>query len=125
MLGNVKLGDSIAEAELVLGNPTKKTVKDDNKLRYVYPLMDVAYDYGEVTGMAADAVSVWTPKGIHAGSLLNDVTNQYGSDYMLSTYENLKLYEYKFKDKKGSYLLRFAVTQGTDSVKYISIRYVD
>ena len=125
MLGNVKLGDSIAEAEIVLGNPTKKTVKDDNKLRYVYPLMDVAYDYGEVTGMAADDVSVCTPKGIHAGSSLNEVTNQYGSDYMLSTYENLNLYEYKFKDKKGSYLLRFAVTQGNDSVKYISIRYVD
>lgn len=123
MLGNVKLGDSPAEAERSLGNPTKKTVKEEGKLRYEYPLMDVAYDYGAVIGMAADDASVSTPKGIHAGSSVQEVLNTYGSDYMLSTYDNLDLYEYKFTDdNQRPYLLRFAVKQGTGNVKYISIR---
>ncbi|MBQ7497605.1 MAG: hypothetical protein IJU00_07220 [Selenomonas sp.] len=88
--------------------------------------MDVAYDYGAVVGMAADDASVSTPKGIHAGSSLQEVLNQYGSDYMLSTYDNLDLYEYKFTDEnKRPYLLRFAIRQDTGNVKYISIRYVD
>ena len=117
---------SPAEAERSLGNPTKKTVKEEGKLRYEYPLMDVAYDYGAVVGMAADDASVSTPKGIHAGSSLQEVLNKYGSDYMLSTYDNLDLYEYKFTDEnKRPYLLRFAIRQDTGNVKYISIRYVD
>ena len=125
-LGNVNLGDSPAEAERSLGNPTKKTVKEEGKLRYEYPLMDVAYDYGAVVGMAADDASVSTPKGIHASSSLQEVLNKYGSDYMLSTYDNLDLYEYKFTDEnKRPYLLRFAIRQDTGNVKYISIRYVD
>ena len=126
ILANVKLGSSIPEAEASLGNPTKKTVKEEGKLRYEYPLMDVAYDYGAVVGMAADDASVTTPKGIHAGSPLQEVLNKYGSDYMLSTYDNLDLYEYKYTDdNQRPYLLRFAVRQGTGIVKYISIRYID
>lgn len=126
ILANVKLGSSIPEAEASLGNPTKKTVKEAGKLRYEYPLMDVAYDYGAVVGMAADDASVTTPKGIHAGSSLQEVLNQYGSEYMLSTYDNLDLYEYKYTDdNQRPYLLRFAVRQGTGIVKYISIRYID
>ncbi len=125
-LGNVKLGHSLAEAESSLGSPSKKTIKEEGKLRYEYPLMDVAYDYGAVVGMAADDASISTPKGIHAGSPLQEVLNKYGSDYMLSTYDNLDLYEYKFTDdNQRPYLLRFAVRQGTGNVKYISIRYVD
>ncbi len=125
-LGNVKLGYSLAEAESSLGSPSKKTVKEKGKLRYEYPLMDVAYDYGALVGMAADDASVSTPKGIHAGSSLQEVLNKYGSDYMLSTYDNLDLYEYKFSDEnKRPYLLRFAIRQDTGNVKYISIRYVD
>ncbi|MBO6202298.1 MAG: hypothetical protein J6O13_02085 [Selenomonas sp.] len=126
LLGNVKLGYSLAEAESSLGSPSKKTVKEKGKLRYEYPLMDVAYDYGAVVGMATDDASVTTPKGIHAGSSLQEVMNKYGSDYMLSTYDNLDLYEYEFTDdNQKTYLLRFAVRQGTGNVKYISIRYVD
>lgn len=126
MLGNVKLGDSLSEAEKVLGEPTQKTEKEAGKLSYVYPLMDVAYDYGEVTGMAADDVSVTTPMGIHAGSSLQEVLNVYGTGYMLSTYGGLDLYEYKYKDEKQrAYLLRFAVKQNSGVVDYISIRYVD
>lgn len=125
-LGNVKLGYSLAEAESSLGSPSKKTVKEKGKLRYEYPLMDVAYDYGAVVGMAADDASVTTPKGIHAGSPLQEVLNKYGSDYMLSTYDNLDLYEYKYTDdNQRPYLLRFAIRQDTGNVKYISIRYVD
>lgn len=125
-LGNVKLGYSLAEAESSLGSPSKKTVKEEGKLRYEYPLMDVAYDYGAVVGMAADDASVTTPKGIHAGSPLQEVLNKYGSDYMLSTYDNLDLYEYKYTDdNQRPYLLRFAVRQGDGNVKYISIRYID
>ena len=126
MLGNVKLGDSLALAEKTLGEPTKKTEKEAGKLRYVYPLMDVAYDFGEVTGMAADDASVTTPMGLHAGSSLQEVLNVYGAGYMLSTYGDLDLYEYKYKDEnQRAYLLRFAVKQNSGVVNYISIRYVD
>jgi len=126
MMGNVKLGDSLAEAEKVLGEPTKKTEKETGKLRYVYPLMDVAYDYGEVTGTAADDARVTTPMGIHPGSSLQDVLNAYGTDYLLSAYGDLDLYEYKYRDERGRpYLLRFAVKQNNGTVNYISIRYTD
>ena len=126
MLGNVKLGDSVEEAERILGTPTKKTVKGGNKLSYEYPLMDIDYDYGAVICMACDDASVSTPKGIHAGSSLQEVLNTYGSDYMLSSYDDLDLYEYKFRDdNQRQCLLRFAVKQGTGNVKYISVRYVN
>lgn len=125
-LGNVTLGDTLADTERKLGEATKKEVRETNKLRYAYPAMDVAYDYGKVVGMAADDSNVATPKGIHTGSSLQDVFNSYGSNYMLSTYNDLDLYEYKFEDENGSpYILRFAVKQGTDRVNYISIRYAD
>jgi hypothetical protein len=88
--------------------------------------MDVDYDYGAVICMAGDDASVSTPKGIHAGSSLQEVLNTYGSDYMLSSYDDLDLYEYKFRDdNQRQCLLRFAVRQGTGNVKYISVRYVN
>lgn len=125
-LGNVKLGDSLEVTNSKLGEATKKTVKEANKLRYEYPTMDVAYDYGRVVGIAADDKNIKTSKGIHAGSSLQDVFNNYGKNYILSTYENLELYEYTYKDDTNrDYILRFAAKQGSGVVKYISIRYAD
>lgn len=66
------------------------------------------------------------PMGLHAGSSLQEVLNVYGAGYMLSTYGDLDLYEYKYKDEnQRAYLLRFAVKQNSGVVNYISIRYVD
>ena len=125
-LGSVTLGDSIEATNSKLGEATKKTVKEANKLRYEYPTMDVAYDYGRVVGIAADDKNIKTSKGIHAGSSLQDVFNNYGKNYILSNYENLELYEYTYKDDTNrDYILRFAVKQGSGVVKYISIRYAD
>ena len=125
-LGKVKLGDSIEATDRKLGEATKKTTKEANKLRYEYSTMDVAFDFGKVIGIAADDKSVKTSKGLHAGSSLQEVLDTYGKDYILSNYDNLDLYEYKYKDEKGKdYILRFAVQQGSAIVKYISIRYAD
>ena len=125
-LGGVNLGDSIELTNRNLGEAIKKTTKEGNKLRYEYPTMDVAFDYGKVIGIAADDKNVKTTKGLHAGSSLQDVWNNYGKDYMLSNYDNLDLYEYEYKDKSGKdYILRFAVQQGSGVVKYISIRYAE
>ena len=125
-LGNVKLGDSLEVTNSKLGEATKKTVKDANKLRYEYPTMDVAYDYGRVIGIAADDKNIKTSKGIHAGSSIQDVFSNYGKNYTLSTYDDLELYEYTYKDDTSrDFILRFAVRQGSGVVKYISIRYAD
>lgn len=125
-LGRVKLGDSIESTNRKLGQAIKKTTKEGNKLRYEYPTMDVGFDCGKVIGIAADDKTVKTAKGLHAGSSLQDVWNNYGKDYMLSNYDDLDLYEYKYKDETGKdYILRFAVQQGSGVVKYISIRYAD
>ena len=69
--------------------------------------MDVAYDSGSVIGLVTDVKSVSTPRGVHAGSSLNHVLNKYGQNYMLSSYENLDLYEYTLQNENGKpYILR-------------------
>ncbi|MBR3722950.1 MAG: hypothetical protein IKN12_09320, partial [Selenomonadaceae bacterium] len=73
-----------------------------------------------------DAKNVSTPRGIHAGSSLNEVLVKYGQNYILSAYDNLDLYEYKLQDENNRpHILRFAVKQGDSTVKYISIRYTE
>ena len=123
-LGGIKLGDSLSYVTQSLGDPIKKTDKGKNQLRYEYQAMDVAYDSGFVIGLATDLKNVSTPRGIHAGSSLNDVLDKYGKNYILSAYNNLNLYEYKLKEPNSkSYILRFAVNQENQKVKYISLRY--
>lgn len=125
-IGNIRLNDSMASVNKKLGNPTKKTTKDDGKIRCEYTTMDVAFANDKAIGIAVDDQSIATPKGIHSGSALQDVLNTYGNDYMLSTYDDLDLYEYEYTDDNGrTYYLRFAIKQASSLVKYISIRYVD
>ena len=110
MVGGIKLGDSLSDVSHTLGDPIKKTDKGGNQLSYEYQSMDVAYDSGSVIGLATDAKNVSTPRGIHAGSSLNEVLVKYGQNYILSAYDNLDLYEYKLQDENNRpYMLRFAV----------------
>ena len=125
-VGNVRLDDSMKTVNNKLGNPKKQSDRESGKVRCEYATMDVAYLNDKVVGIAVDDKSISTPKGIHAGSKLQDILDAYGSDYMLSTYDDLDLYEYKYTDDNGKvYYLRFAVKQGSGLVNYISVRYVD
>ena len=125
-IGNIRLDESMANTNKKLGNPNKKTVKDDGKINCEYNTMDISFSNDKIIGIAVDDKNISTPKGLHSGSALQDVLNAYGSNYMLSTYDDLDLYEYEYRDDNGRiYYLRFAVKQASGLVKYISIRYVD
>ncbi len=126
IVGNIRLDENMSSTNKKLGTPANKIVKENGKINCEYSTMDVSFFNDKIIGIAVDDKNISTPKGLHAGSALQDVLNAYGSDYMLSTYDDLDLYEYEYKDDNGRpYYLRFAVKQANGLVKYISIRYVD
>ncbi len=125
-ISDISLNDSIKTVNSKLGNPKKQSQRESGKVRCEYATMDIAYLNDKVIGIAVDDQNISTPKGIHAGSKLQDVLNEYGTDYMLSAYDDMDLYEYMYTDDNGkTYCLRFAVKQSNDFVDYISIRYID
>ena len=125
-VGNIRLDEPMTSVNNKLGEPRKKTNKEDGKVDCEYAAMDVSYINNKAIGIAVDDKTISTPQDIHAGSFLQDVISKYGTDYMLSHYDDLDLYEYAYTDDNSrKYYLRFAVKQDSGVVKYISIRYVD
>lgn len=123
-LGSVSLGD--AESSLSkFGKPDKRTVRDDGRVDYEYADIEVHCKAGRVHTLISNSAMFSTPKGIHEQCSLQDVLSAYGKNYIKSQYENLDLYEYKMVDETGSpCMLRFAINQNNNRVKYISIRHV-
>lgn len=121
-LGGMDLGMTVAQMHETLGQELS-TKHKDGMVFYQYPTVEVGTTGDIVTSLVSETDSAVTKRGLHQGSLLREVTNTYGTDYMKSEYGGKDLYEYNYTDLKGqSGILRFAVVQGTDTVNYISIR---
>ena len=123
-LGSVSLGDPETSLDS-LGKPDKRTVRDDGRVDYEYADIEVHCKEGKVHTLVSNSAMVSTPKGIHEQSSLQEVLSAYGQDYIKSQYEKLDLYEYKMSDEIGRpCMLRFAINQSNQRVKYISIRHL-
>lgn len=121
-LGGMDLGMTVAQMHETLGQEISSRQKD-GMVFYKYPTVEVGTRGDIVTSLVSETGSALTKRGLHEGSLLSDVTDTYGTDYMKSEYGGKDLYEYRYTDLQGqSGILRFAVVQGTDTVNYISIR---
>ena len=121
-LGGMDLGMTVAQMHETLGQELS-TKQKDGMVFYQYPTVEVGTRGDIVTSLVSETGSALTKRGLHEGSLLREVTNTYGTDYMKSEYGGKDLYEYRYTDLQGQTgILRFAVVQGTDTVNYISIR---
>lgn len=121
-LGGMDLGMTVAQMHETLGQEIS-TKQKDGMVFYKYPTVEVGTRGDMVTSLVSETDSAVTKRGLHQGSLLSEVKNTYGTDYMKSEYGGKDLYEYRYTDLQGQTgILRFAVVQGTDTVNYISIR---
>jgi hypothetical protein len=78
-----------------------------------------------ITNITSDNIQIFTARGIHPTSPVNEVIRKYGPDFHKTTYNNLDLYEYEIQNGNHTKnVLRFAVDQGTNNVSYIGSRVV-
>ncbi|MGL5255429.1 MAG: hypothetical protein ACRC76_00215, partial [Proteocatella sp.] len=81
---------------------------------------------GKVVNIIADKKDVSTRRWVHPGSLIKTVKARYGDEAVVSSYGEYDFYEYIFHrnidNLRPTYILRFAVKQGTDTVSYIGWR---
>ena len=90
---------------------------------YTYDGMTVGVKDGEVTTLVSDGANVQTKRGIHQGSMLADIMQEYGTNYTKQEFDGLVLYEYEFTAVGGEKgILRFAVNPQNNQVDYISAR---
>ena len=117
-LGGVELGYSIEQMHKVLGKETSIDEKDSYKF-YNYSDIQVGIKNGKVDALVSNSSAVATKRGIHQGSSLNDVCDNYNK----MDYDDLILYEYTFAtDNNKNGILRFAISKSNNQVNYISVR---
>ena len=120
-LHNIAIGDSVDAIFQRMG-ASQRREKKNNRTIYYYPAVEIYSENGQVTALVSNSPAAETPKGIHEGSLLQEVLSAYGNDYMKSQYDNLELYEYENTGRNGrSVIMRFAINS-SGCVDYISIR---
>ena len=125
-MGGISLNNSKNEIKSILGNPLSISSKDSNVTVLKYKDVEVYTQKNQIQMIISNSLSAKTSKGIHEGSLISEFVHEYGSDYTITQYGNLDLYEYSVKDNNGNpCILRFAVEKGDNKVKYISIRRAD
>ena len=108
----------------VLGQPQSKKTDDNGHVRLKYELLDVVIWQNKISAFVSQDSNLNTPRGIHKGSNLHQILDEYGTNYITSNYENTTLYEYKITSKDGNpCYLRFAIRDADNLVDYISIRY--
>lgn len=124
-LNGMDLGISIAEAEKILGRPSR-IKKVDGYDRYIYSdKFYIAVIDGKVNAFVTEDPKFKTRRGIHVGSTYSKVIDAYGTDSKDMYADNLTLREYPFTSLDGKEsLLRFAINS-SGRVDYISIRIVD
>ncbi len=121
-LGGLDLDMSIDDVRKTLGK--ENTSEQRGKFNFLlYDNVEVGTYENTVRALVSNGPSAQTKRGIHEGSTLADVQKAYGTDAMVTDYDDLKLYEYSFKSVAGNDgLLRFAVKKSDNTVKYISVR---
>lgn len=125
-LSDVSIGEKMFNIEKKLGKPSGLTITNNGKeLIYRYSDLEIVIYNNMAVGLVSYGSSAVTPRGIREGDSLQKVIKKYGEDYLLSEYEDLYLYEYRFSiTDKVDGILRFAVKKGTDTVDYISARVI-
>ncbi|MCI6100835.1 MAG: hypothetical protein MR698_09395 [Selenomonas sp.] len=122
-LAGVNVDDTLEQVHQVLGKESSTQKKDSGLTVYKFLDADVYISNGKVHTIVSNSNQAKTKRGIHQGSSLQDVMNQYGDSYTKQKYNDLMLYEYSLKTDGGtSCILRFAMKG--NQVNYISIRKV-
>lgn len=122
-LGALHIGDTMELVKKTLGEPNQIKQKEDGLLLHQYANMEVYFLNGVVCALISDSSSVGTPRNIHDGASAQEVFTAYGTDYTVSDYNGLKLYEYTIVSHEGkNCILRFAIRNSDSKVDYISIR---
>lgn len=123
-LGRISLTDSEANLQAKLGTPKNRFVRDNGRIDYEYPDVEIQCLYNQIQMIVSNSPNVQTSKGIHEQSTLQEVLSTYGDNYTKSSYDNLVLYEYQLTDNNNKpCMIRFAIDTN-QRVKYISIRYL-
>ena len=123
---DIKPGDDASWATTIMGEPKSKTPVQEG-VRYEYDDLEIIVGpQGKVVNIIADKKDVSTRRWVHPGSLIKTVKARYGDEAVVSSYGEYDFYEYIFHrnidNLRPTYILRFAVKQGTDTVSYIGWR---
>lgn len=124
-IGGLDVGVSVGDMRKALGNEksSKAVPNIPGFTNYTYDGMTVGVKDGEVTTLVSDGANVQTKRGIHQGSMLADIMQEYGTNYTKQEFDGLVLYEYEFTAVGGEKgILRFAVNPQNNQVDYISAR---
>lgn len=122
-LGSICLGDNISKVQRTLGREKLKENRKNGYEFYSYNTMEVGIKNNKVMALVSNGKSVVTKRNIREGSTINEVLAAYGSNYLLTDFENLNLYEYNYDINNNSKaVLRFAVNKASQRVDYISLR---
>ena len=123
-LGVLSIDDPEEKVRKALGVPFSSKA-DEYGTHEKFDSLEVVIRNGKVVALVSQTSAVSTPRGIHDGSPAQKVFDEYGTNYKLSYFENLTLYEYTITSKDGTPCwLRFAVREEENKVDYISIRFV-
>lgn len=122
-LAGVNVDDTLDQVHQVLGKESSIQKKDSGMTVYKFLDADVYISNGKVHTLVSNSNQAKTKRGIHQGSSLQAVLNQYGDSYTKQNYNDLVLYEYSLKTDNGTpCMIRFAMKG--NQVNYISIRKV-
>ena len=125
-LDDIKIDDDIKYVRTLLGMEQRMKTSSEGLNHYYFKQMEVVCRGSQVVAMVSETSSAYTSKGIKQGDSLNAVLDKYGSNYMLTDYDDLSLYEYNVSSISGNKcILRFAVNKADSKVNYISIRTVE
>ncbi|WP_294160369.1 hypothetical protein [uncultured Selenomonas sp.] len=120
-LAGVNVDDTLEQVHQVLGKESSIQKKDSGLMVYKFLDADIYISNGKVHTLVSNSNQAKTKRGIHQGSSLQDVLNQYGDSYTKQNYNDLVLYEYSLKTDNGTpCIIRFAMKG--NQVNYISIR---
>lgn len=123
-LGVLSIDDPEEKVHQALGAPLSTKV-DEYGTRFKFDSLEVVVRNGKVAALVSQTSAVSTPRGIHDGSSAQKIFDEYGTNYNMSHFENMTLYEYEITSKYGTPCwLRFAVRDEENIVDYISIRFV-
>ena len=124
-LGTLTMDDRAEKVKEELGNPASVTTDSDGGKRLKYDDAEVVVFNGKISALVSASPALYTARGIHEGSSVQEVFDRYGTDYQKSSYDKQTLYEYSITSADGHpSLLRFAVNNSDGKVAYISERLV-
>ena len=125
-LDALTIGDSEDKVYKFLGQPSTTRQGNLGRTHLKYSNVEVVLYQGKISALVSQTAAYSTPRGIHEGTLADEIFREYGNNYNLSEYDNDTLYEYAINSVDGTpCLLRFAVRKSDGKVNYISMRFAN